>query len=105
MNLCRCQERESFTYTDGELDDYYDAHAADLDSYDYRFCYINAEFEDKTDEDGNTVEPTEEETKAAWDAAAEKAVTKMIAEVRGGTACSTPQHRTIWMRPLRRVLQ
>ena len=79
---------ESFTYTDGELDDYYDAHAADLDSYDYRFCYINAEFEDKTDEDGNTVEPTEEETKAAMDAAAEKA-DKMIAEVRGGTAFNT----------------
>ena len=44
---------ESFTYTDGELDDYYDTHAADLDSYDYRFCYINAEFEDKTDRGGN----------------------------------------------------
>ena len=50
----------------GSWTDYYDAHAADLDSYDYRFCYINAEFEDKTDEDGNTVEPTEEETKALW---------------------------------------
>lgn len=76
---------ESFTYSEDALNDYYTENAAMLDTYDYRFCYLNAEFEDKTDDEGNPVDPTEEETQAAMAAAKEKA-DAMIAKVQGGTA-------------------
>lgn len=79
------EKRGSFTFTDEDLNTYYKEHPGDLDSYDYRYCYINAEFEDTTDENGNPAEPTEEQTKAAMDAASQKA-NSMIAKVQAGTA-------------------
>ena len=83
------EKTDSFTYTDEELEAYYQEHTADLDSYDYRYCYINADLpESTTDEDGNTVEPSEEETQAAMDQASQNA-NAMIAQVQAGTAFNT----------------
>ena len=76
---------DSFTYSDEDLETYYEENAASLDSYEYRYCYIYADIpESTTDEDGNTVEPTEEETQAAMDAASAEA-DAMVAEVQSGT--------------------
>lgn len=45
---------ESFTYTDDELNAYYQEHIADFVTYDYLYYYIAAETEEVTDEEGNT---------------------------------------------------
>ena len=83
------QKQASFTYTEEDLEAYYQEHPADLDSYEYRFCYINANFPSSTtDEEGNTVEPTDEENQAAMDEAKTKA-DAMVAQVQGGTAFNT----------------
>ena len=82
------EKQDTFSYSEEELNAYYLEHPADLDTYDYRFCYRNATFEDKTDEEGNPVEPTEEETKAAMDQA-KKNADSMVAQVRAGTAFNT----------------
>lgn len=79
---------EEFTYSQEDLDAYYQENTTTLDSYDYRSCYIAADVESTTDEDGNTVEPTEEETQAAMDEASQKADT-MIAQVKAGTEFNT----------------
>lgn len=80
---------DSFTYSDEDLETYYEENAASLDSYEYRYCYIYADIpESTTDEDGNTVEPTEEETQAAMDAASAEA-DAMVAEVQSGTDFNT----------------
>lgn len=76
---------ESFTYSDDELDKYYADNADDLDQYEYRSCYINYEVETKTDDEGNPVEATEEETEAAMGEAKKKA-DQMVEEIQGGTA-------------------
>lgn len=78
----------SFTYSDQELESYYEENADALDSYSYRFCYIYADTETTTDEAGNTVEPTEEETAAAMEEAKAKA-DSMIAQVQSGTDFNT----------------
>lgn len=76
---------EEFTYTDEELETYYKDNAASLDSYDYRSCYINYETEEKTDDEGNAVDPTDEEIAAAMEVASQKA-DEMVAAVKGGAA-------------------
>ena len=73
------------TYTSDELVSYYDEHAAELDSYEYRSCYINYTVEEKTDADGNAIEATDEEVAAAMDVAKAQA-DEMIAKVRAGAA-------------------
>ncbi len=79
------EKQEAFSVSEEDLNAYYKDHPGDLDSYDYRYCYINAEFEDTTDENGQPTEPTEEQTKAAMDAASKKA-NSMINKVKSGTA-------------------
>lgn len=59
--------------TDQDLEDYYTENAASLDSYDYRYLTIDGSAPSTTDEEGNTVEATEEEKQAAMDAAKAKA--------------------------------
>ncbi len=76
---------QEFTYSQSELDAYYAENADALDSYEYRYCYINYQVDEKTDEDGNAVEATDEEIAAAMDVAGQNA-NAMIAEVRRGTA-------------------
>ena len=60
---------DSLTYTDEEIQAYYDEHAADLDTYSYRYVFLSGAAESTTDEEGNEVEPTEEEETAAMEAA------------------------------------
>ena len=76
-------KQKEFTYSEDQLNTYYEEHKADLDSYDYSYCYINGQAQSTTDEDGNTVEPTEEETAAALAEAKAKA-DAMVAAIQGG---------------------
>ncbi len=64
---------DSLGITDEDIQAYYEEHASTLDTYDYRYIYLSGKAASTTDEDGNTVEPTEEETKAAMEAAKAKA--------------------------------
>lgn len=60
---------DSLTYTDAELED---AYKADVNSYDkvaYESVLVTGSAESTTDDEGNTVEPTEEEEAAAKEAA------------------------------------
>ena len=80
-----CLEREQLTnsyqtaysdkqeVTDEDLEAYYEENAATLDSYDYRYIFVDGSAPETTDEDGNTVDPTEEEEAAAMQAAEVKA--------------------------------
>lgn len=64
---------DSLGITDEDIQAYYEENASTLDTYDYRYIYLSCKAASTTDEDGNTVEPTEEETKAAMEAAKAKA--------------------------------
>ena len=64
---------DSFAVSDEEIQTYYEAHAAELDSYDYRYLFISGTAPSGTDSEGNTVEATEEEKAAALAAAKVKA--------------------------------
>lgn len=75
---------QEFTYGQSDLDAYYAENADALDSYEYRYCYINYQVEEKTDEEGNPIEATDEEIAAAMEVAGQNA-DAMIAEVRSGT--------------------
>lgn len=77
------QVANEFTYGAEELEAYYAENANALDSYSYRYCTITANVETKTDEEGNPIEATEEETAAAMDAASQEAA-DMIAEINAG---------------------
>ena len=79
------QKTSEFTYSDDELNTYYEENQADLDSYEYRYCFINGQAASSTDEDGNSVQPTEEETAAAM-AQAQSTADAMVAAVVSGTA-------------------
>ena len=80
---------ETFTYTDEQLNKYYNENKNDLDSYEYRYCYVNADFpEQETDADGNTVDLTDEQKQTAMDGAKTKA-DSMLAAVQAGTAFNT----------------
>ena len=80
---------ETFTYTDEQLKKYYNENKNDLDSYEYRYCYVNADFpEQKTDADGNTVDLTAAQKQTAMDGAKTKA-DSMLAAVQAGTAFNT----------------
>lgn len=59
--------------TDDEIQTYYDEHKDQLDSFDYRYIFVDGSAPSGTDADGNTVEPTEAETTAAMQAAKAKA--------------------------------
>lgn len=82
------QKMDQFTYTDDQLNTYYTDNAASLDTYEYRYCYINYQTEDKTDADGNAIDPTDEEIAAAMQVAAGNA-DAMVAKVKAGTAFNT----------------
>lgn len=64
---------DSLTYSDAALNDYYKENADTLDTFHYDYAYFYGKAEGTKDADGKTVEPTEEESKAALDAAKEKA--------------------------------
>ncbi|MCI8594000.1 MAG: peptidylprolyl isomerase [Oscillospiraceae bacterium] len=76
---------ESLTYDDAALTAYYTEHKDDLDTIGYAYLFFNGEAESTTDEEGNTVEPTEEQKKSAMDAAKSKA-DAALASWQAGTA-------------------
>jgi hypothetical protein len=55
---------DSLTYTDEELETYYSDNRDDLDTYEYSYLYFAAEDIVTTDDDGNDLELTDEETAA-----------------------------------------
>ena len=59
---------DSLEYSDSDIQAEYEANANDYDLVDYAYITIDASPETETDEDGNTIEATEEETAAAWEA-------------------------------------
>ena len=77
-------KKDSYNYTDAELDAYYQDHKSDLDTYDYRVAFVSGAPEAKTDADGNAVDPTAAETTVAMQQAKAKA-DAMAEQVRGGT--------------------
>lgn len=79
------EKQASFTYTPDELNSYYEENQNDLDTYSYRYCYISGTAESTVDEDGNTVDPTEEASAAAMEAAKTSA-DSMVAAVQSGAA-------------------
>ena len=60
-------------FSDAELDAYYQEHTNELDSVHFYFRTFNGAAESHTTEDGKTVAPTDEETKAAMTKAKEEA--------------------------------
>lgn len=59
--------------TDDEIQTYYDEHKDQLDSFDYRYIFVDGSAPSGTDADGNAVDPTEAETAAAMQTAKTKA--------------------------------
>lgn len=79
-------------YSDEELNAYYDENPDSLDSYTYHYAYLDGSVASTTDDDGNTVEPTDEAKEAAM-AAAKKDAEALLAAVKAGgnTAASSDQ--------------
>lgn len=74
---------DGLTYTDSEINE---AYAADPNSYDkasYEYVTISGAAESTEDAEGNTVEPTEEETAAAKEAA-KAAADQLLADFKAG---------------------
>ena len=65
--------QNSLTYSDSELEEAYNADRNTYDHVSYEVVSFSGVAESTTDADGNTVEPTEEESAAALEAASEKA--------------------------------
>ena len=61
--------QDSLTYTDEETEAYYNEHTNDLDTFGYTVFTVQATVEEQTDEEGNTVEMTDEEKTAALETA------------------------------------
>ena len=59
---------ESLEYTDSDIQAEYEANPNDYDMVDYAYVLIDASPAETTDEEGNTIEPTEDEVVAAWEA-------------------------------------
>lgn len=65
--------QDGLTYSDSELEEAYNADRNTYDHVSYEVVSFSGAAESTTDADGNTVEPTEEESAAALEAATEKA--------------------------------
>lgn len=78
-------QKDSYNYSDAELDAYYQDHKSDLDTYDYRVAFVSGTPEAKTDDAGNAIEATADEKAVAMQQAKAKA-DAMAEQVRGGTA-------------------
>jgi len=65
--------QDSLTYSDDELEEAYKANSSSFDRVSYETSSISGAAESTTDAEGNTVEPTEEESEAALEAARETA--------------------------------
>lgn len=56
--------QDGFTYSDEELDTYFDEHAADYRTYDYLYYFIKAETQEPEEEEGEPVEDGNDTTPA-----------------------------------------
>lgn len=91
---------ETFTYTDEQLNKYYNENKNDLDSYEYRYCYVNADFpEQETDADGNTVD-LDRRAEADRHGRRQDQGRQHARRRPGRAPPSTPPPRTCWTRPL-----
>lgn len=75
--------QDSLTYDEAALEEYYNESKKSLDTFVYRSLYFDGAAATVTDEEGNTVEATEEQTQAAMDEAKAKA-DAMLAELNAG---------------------
>lgn len=57
--------KKSFDQSDDDVNQYYDEHKAELDTFEYTAYLVPVSTDTGTDEDGNAVEATDEETAAA----------------------------------------
>ena len=76
-------KQDSLTYSDAELEEAYQADRNTYDRVDYEYVTVSGTAESTTDAEGNTVDPTEEETAAAMNAAKAKAE-EILAAYRSG---------------------
>lgn len=76
--------QNSLTYSDSELEEVYNADRNSFDHVSYESSTISGAAESTTDAEGNTVEPTEEESAAALEAARETAQTLLDGINAGG---------------------
>jgi len=77
--------QDSLTYSDGELEEAYEANRSSFDRVSYESSSISGAAESTTDAEGNTVEPTEEESAAALEAARETAQALLAGVKAGGS--------------------
>lgn len=77
--------QEKLTYSEADLEAYYAEHKDDFDTAAYEYISFRATASSTTDEDGNTVEPTEEEQTAAKEAA-KTAADEALARLEQGEA-------------------
>lgn len=78
---------DSLTYTDEEIQAYYEEHRDDLDTFEYSYLYFTPEEVATKDEDGNDLELTDEEIEkleAEALAAAKEKAESALAELRDG---------------------
>ena len=75
--------RDALTYTDEDFTTYYDENKDSIDTFSYEVAFLSGSAPSTTDEDGNTVEATEEEKTAAMEAAKANA-DKLMADVEAG---------------------
>lgn len=78
-------KQASLTYSDTDLEDTYEANRNTYDRVNYESITVSGIADSTTDADGNTVDPTEEETAAAMAAAKAKAE-EILAACRGGAS-------------------
>ena len=75
--------QDTLTYTDEDYTTYYDENKDSIDTFSYEVAFLSGSAPSTTDEDGNTVEATEEEKTAAMEAAKANA-DKLMADVEAG---------------------
>ena len=75
--------QDTLTYTDEDFTTYYDENKNSIDTFSYEVAFLSGSAPSTTDEDGNTVEATEEEKTAAMEAAKANA-DKLMADVEAG---------------------
>ena len=73
INAYEQAHSDGLDITDEQIQTYYDEHKDELDSFTFRSILIDGSAPSSTDEEGNTVEPTEAESAAAMQAAKAKA--------------------------------
>lgn len=76
---------DGLTYTDAEIQDTYNADPKTYDRVSWEYVIISGAAESTTDADGNTVQPTDEESAAAKDARKASA-DKILAAYKNGTS-------------------